>query len=498
MRDSIFDGFLRGTHREDLAIPPRAEFVFEESIRQSNLLRFDRENRDGKFFLGAIDGDVQERDTPQRWVKGGRYVGIRDNRHIVTVAGSRAGKGRSAIIPNLLLYPGSVLVIDPKGENVKWTARYRRDVMQQQVHVLDPFNVSKVGLSASFNPLGILDITSPTLIEDAGLIADALVVPSGETSVHWDESARQFIETLVLHVSTHPKYEGRRDLLAVKDLSDSVENKKIEDELGGNEAADGAVMAGALQFYQRPDNERGSVLSTLRRHLHFLGYQQMRRVLQGRNSIDLKDLKRKHVTIYLCLPAMRMGTCSRWLRLFVNVTLAQMEAVHVENQKHQVLMCLDEFAVLGTMKTIEDAAGQIAGLGVKLWPILQDLGQLKALYKDRWETFLGNAGVMQFFGNSDVTTLEWISKRCGETTVVNVSNNMPTFDQRTQQGAKGHSFAEARAPLLTLDEAARFFARDDEYLRQLIIRPGFPPMVLHRLFYDQHELFQKARDGGTP
>ena len=61
------------------------------------------------------------------------------------------------------------------------------------------------------------------------------------------------------------------------------------------------------------------------------------------------------------------------------------------------------------MRQIEDAAGQIASYGVKLWPILQDLGQLKALYKERWETFMGNAGVLQFFGNNDLTTLEWIS-----------------------------------------------------------------------------------------
>ena len=75
-----------------------------------------------------------------------------------------------------------------------------------------------------------------------------------------------------------------------------------------------------------------------------------------------------------------------------------------------MLFLLDEFAVLGHMRQLEDAAGQIAGYGVKLWPIMQDLGQLKALYRERWETFMGNAGVLQFFGNNDLTTLEWISQ----------------------------------------------------------------------------------------
>src|SRR5271167_3831959 len=64
----------------------------------------------GKVFLGA---------------SGGKLIGVSDDRHLMTVAGSRAGKGVSTMIPNLAEYPGSMLVIDPKGENARRTA-YRR------------------------------------------------------------------------------------------------------------------------------------------------------------------------------------------------------------------------------------------------------------------------------------------------------------------------------------------------------------------------------------
>ena len=63
--------------------------------------------RDGMIFLGAAAD--------------GTLLGLDDNRHCLTVAGSRAGKGVSVIVPNLCLYPGSALVIDPKGE-IKWNA----------------------------------------------------------------------------------------------------------------------------------------------------------------------------------------------------------------------------------------------------------------------------------------------------------------------------------------------------------------------------------------
>jgi type IV secretion system protein VirD4 len=67
-----------------------------------------------------------------------RVLGRDDDRHVVTVAGSRAGKSSTVLIPNLMRYPGSVLVLDPKGELARATAAARRR-MGQRVYVLDPF-----------------------------------------------------------------------------------------------------------------------------------------------------------------------------------------------------------------------------------------------------------------------------------------------------------------------------------------------------------------------
>ena len=81
-----------------------------------------------------------------------RGIGTIDNRHILTVAGSRGGKGVSLIVPNLLIYDGSVLAIDPKGELARITARARRQ-KGQKVVVLDPFAESGITPSGRFNPL---------------------------------------------------------------------------------------------------------------------------------------------------------------------------------------------------------------------------------------------------------------------------------------------------------------------------------------------------------
>src|SRR5580692_9418481 len=95
--------------------------------------------------------------------RGGRFIGWKDDRHLLTIAGSRAGKGVSMIIPNLIFYKGSAVIIDPKGENAARTAGRRGkgtsaggEGLNQDVYVLDPFGESGRS-TASFNPLGSLD-----------------------------------------------------------------------------------------------------------------------------------------------------------------------------------------------------------------------------------------------------------------------------------------------------------------------------------------------------
>ncbi len=118
---------------------------------------------------------------------------------------------------------------------------------------------------------------------------------------------------------------------------------------------------------------------------------------------------------------------------------------------------------------------------------------LKRHYKDGWETFLGNAGILVFFGNNDMTTLEYVSKRCGQTSLILERKADVTVDQRTA-GSTGLSWSLEVRELLTSEEASRFFGRDDKHQRQILIHPGLPPAVIQRVKYDKHELFKGKFD----
>jgi type IV secretion system protein VirD4 len=82
-----------------------------------------------------------------------------------------------------------------------------------------------------------------------------------------------------------------------------------------------------------------------------------------------------------------------------------------------VLFLLDEFAALGHLSVIERAMGLMAGYGLQLWPILQDLSQLEALYGRKAATFLANAGVLQAFNVNDLATARWLSELIGASTI---------------------------------------------------------------------------------
>jgi len=84
--------------------------------------------------------------------------------------------------------------------------------------------------------------------------------------------------------------------------------------------------------------------------------------------------------------------------------------------KAPTLFLLEEFAALGRLEAVERATGLMAGYGLQLWPILQDMSQLKDLYGDRANTFIANAGVQQVFGVNDFETAKWLSQMIGQET----------------------------------------------------------------------------------
>lgn len=470
----------------------------------------------------------------------GAYYGVQDDRHVCTVAGSRAGKGVSLIVPNLLFWPGSVLAIDPKGELATLTASRRSATGSEwatplkpgegKVYALDPFRrvtgPAKAFADASFNPLATLDPKTDEGLDLAWQIADALIIQSPGDGGHWTQNARTFLRGLILYVANTCPADSRnlitvRRLLTADRKSFSAMLAHMQTFKSPDDVSAGLdlIARTADAMLNKPPTERFNIVSTCETHTAFLEGEAMRRVLVG-SSFKMADLKRDLVTVYLCLPATRLATHGRWLRMMVGLALDAMEQTGpLAKGKAPVLFCLDEFAALGHMESIEKAAGQIASFGCKLWPVVQDLTQLQRDYKAAWETFMGNAGVLTFFGNTDVTTAEHIAKRLGDTEVIRTVTNAQEGWQETTGGSQpdmlgfvagqlGGTVQQGlqrggnqtknqnvvRGPLMNPNEIMQYFARDSGKLLAFVSSATVPPLALRRSVY--HDPAEDGLYGG--
>lgn len=392
----------------------------------------------GQYWLG-LDAD-------------GNPLGYADDRHICLVSGTRGGKGTSSIINNLLLWPGSIVVVDPKGENATVTAQrrgpgsdYARG-LGQSVHVLDPFKVTSTDLPVGrYNPLDAVDPNGPEAVIEASIIADALVVVQDDSKdPYWDLSARSLVRALILYVLTEEAFEGERNLVTVRRLITHGHTIAYEvlQELRRQDSSIDDASPFALLFEDMRRNERfeaissagitfGDLLATAPKtfniakqvadqHTEFIDSPGMRHCLSA-SDFSLSELKTdpKGMSLYLSLPRRVMRSHFRWLRMMISLILTEMEKTPGKPKTgHAVLMCLDEFAALRRMQDIENAAAQIAGFGVKLLTVVQDLGQLKDVYKENWQTFLSNSGLKLFFQTDDEFTQTYLSKQIGETELI--------------------------------------------------------------------------------
>ena len=399
------------------------------------------------------------------------HIRFADDGHLLTFAPTGAGKGVSSIIPNLLTYPGSIVCIDPKGENAGRTAE-RRLKMGQKVFILDPFE--RTGMpSISFNPVAWLDPSGPRAADDAAMIAECLVPSDRSSEPFWNNEARALIAGLVLHVAYNEAPENK-NLCAVRDLLNLSPAKWKELLKLMSESDNRHVAAAGNRALQKADKEASSVMSTAQSHTHFLESDFIRRSLSG-NAFPAEMLKREKVSLFLVLPAEELRTHARWLRLMVSMLLNALARTEGKPE-NDVLFLLDEFAALGYLPAVETAMGLLRGYGVKLWPILQDLPQLQATYP-KWQSFVANAGAVQFFGVNDKATAEYASSLMGQTTV-------RTGHVTTSELGSTENVGRTGRPLMMPDEIMRMHSEDE-----LVKIRGRHPILCGRTIYFQEEFY---------
>ncbi|GJL72574.1 MAG: hypothetical protein NMNS01_17730 [Nitrosomonas sp.] len=352
-----------------------------------------------------------------------RYSG---DGHLITFAPTGAGKGVSTIIPTLLSYPGSTIVIDPKGENFLVTARYRSEI-GQKVYVLDPFkivtpctkyinknkSIEFVEInSSSLNPLDFLIGLDQLDDSESQTIAVSLAERSG-SNAFWDNLATLLLTGLIqLVVTSSDLPKSKKTLSTVVDIlfmdnfdeyiHDIVRYKNID--IFSKRALEGYLSAGVRKT-------RHEILSFARGYLGSLTTESIRHSI-SQTTIDLDELvSGGAVTVYIVFPASKLESYSKLLRVWVTV-LIRVILTRKNAPKMNTLFLLDECAQLGELEQLRTAVTLLRGYGLQAWMFFQDLSQIKERYHD-WENIVNNCAVLQSFGLSRDMAAKPIAKLVG-------------------------------------------------------------------------------------
>lgn len=394
--------------------------------------------------------------------------------HVLTCAPTGAGKGVSAVIPNLLSYTGSMVVLDIKGENYAVTAQARRD-MGHTVHVIDPYGVTDQKKTGAFNWMDKIDVSQPDCLSHSELLADCVVVSDKNVkNPHFNEMARALVQGVILYVvGTKPKEDHNlgtvRQLLACG--ADDFTELMVDMASYGATLAFGTPAGIANTILSLAPEELGSIRSTMNRHLNFLDDPRVKAVLSD-STFSFDDLKREKMTVYIVIPQTEIKRNMRLTRTIVASSLSGITNDTTQPEE-KVVFLLDEFAQLGTMQALLDGISIVRGYGAAFWLIIQNLQQLRAAYPDSWETFFANS-TKHFFGVDDFQTAKYFSDMIGSGTI--------NYKTRGDNYGKNHSNS------INEHISGRLLLTPDEIMNMgkkacLVLTRGERPHKLMRVVY---------------
>lgn len=333
--------------------------------------------------------------------------------HLITFAPTGAGKGVSVIIPNLLHYPGAVIVIDPKGENFAVTARYRQEVLGQKIVLLDPFervdidspSIAPLGIERGrLSPLEIDDDDDYTISTTSTTLAELLAGEEGSFTQdpYWSDQGKVLIAGLIAHEMSLARRQGRRPVLRkVVDALFPPDGRETTAELhrilNEEEPAEFARQSIGSITGILADTTRTSVLSQAKNQLRILIPRGITNALED-STIQLEEIREgTKYTIYIVIPPNKLVSHRPLLRIWVGLIL---DAV-MQRSKQTVpstLFLLDECAQLGELSELRSAVTLLRGYGLRVWMFFQDFTQVARLYAADHMTLINNCGVLQAFG----------------------------------------------------------------------------------------------------
>ncbi|KRG62419.1 type IV secretory system conjugative DNA transfer family protein [Stenotrophomonas maltophilia] len=433
---------------------------------------------DARFATGAdLSRHGMFKKTGQSIVvgsHGGKLVRLDGQQFVILAAPTRSGKGVGVVIPNLLEYGESLVVLDIKQENFDLTSGWRAS-QGQEIYLFNPFAEDR--RTHRWNPLSYVSDDPAFRVSDLMSIAAMLYPDGAEDQKFWVSQARNAFMAFTLYLfenwddersSGFPGGSGTPTLGAVYRLSsgDGTELKKYLKALSERPFLSANARSAFANMLSQADETFASILGTFKEPLNPWINPVLDKATSS-NDFLLTDVRKKKMTIYIGIQPNKLAES----RLIINLFFSQLINLNTKelpksnpDLKYQCLLLMDEFTSIGKVEIIASAVSYMAGYNIRLLPIIQSMSQLDATYgREVSRTIITNHALQILYAPREQQDANDYSDMLGYTTIR--KKNV------THAREKTHSFTEERRALMLPQELKAMGPDKEVFLYEGIPHP---------------------------
>lgn len=419
-------------------------------------------------------------DEPETWGAGGKspllcFDGSFGSSHGIVFAGSGGFKTTSVTIPTALKWGGSLIVLDPSNEVAPMVSAHRTNA-NRDLFVLDPKSPE-----TGFNALDWIGQFGGTKEEDIAAVASWIMSDSGGTRGVRDDffraSALQLLTAMIADVclSGHTEKENQTLRQVRANLSEpEPQLRQRLQEIYDNSDSD-FVKENVAAFVNMTPETFSGVYANAVKETHWLSYPNYAALVSGK-TFSTGDLADGKTDIFINIDLKTLETHAGLARVIIGSFL---NAIYNRDgsMKGRALFLLDEVARLGYMRILETARDAGRKYGITLIMIYQSIGQMRETYggRDAASKWFESVSWISFAAINDPETADYISRRCGMTTV-EIDQVSRSFQAKGSSRTRSKQLA-AR-PLIQPHEVLRM--RADE---QIVFTAGNAPLRCGRAIW---------------
>lgn len=422
----------------------------------------------------------------------GRYLALPGQLSVMLSAPTRSGKGVGVVIPNLLNWPDSVVVLDIKGENHAITAGYRA-AHGQSVYAFSPFD--EQARSHRWNPLTAVRTSPLHRVGDLLGIGQVFFPNDGSgtsSEAFFNDQARNLflgLGLLLLETPELPRTVGemlRQSSGKGQPLKEHLGGQITQRREQGNPFTDECVDA-LQRLLSNSENTLSSVVATFHAPLTIFADA----VVDAATSADdfrLEDLRRQRMSVYVRIPPHRLANARPLLNLFFS-QLVSLNTQNLPEQdpslRFQCLLVNDEFTAMGRVGVITHSAAFLAGYNLRLLTVVQAMSQLDAVYGEKEaRTFATNHGLQILYAPREQRDADEYSAMLGHFTERATSRGRSRSFSGHGHSTVSRNESEQRRALL-LPQEFKELGRD----HLVVIFENCKPILGEKIRYFQDKAF---------